>query len=114
MNCQIRGLTSIRKGLGKDHIPFLVNLTSIIAPENVSGGVKVERRKSPKRYFYKKKIFFFQIRRGPNPEGSCFHKTGGVQIRRGLIFPISEGSQSGGVLYLLTQRGPNPEGSKFC
>ena len=63
-----------------------------------SGGVKI----------------FFQIRRGPNPEGSCFHKTGGVPIRRGLIFTISEGSQSGGVLYLLTHRGPNPEGSQFC
>ena len=43
---------------------------------------------------------FFQFRRGPSPEGSCFHKTGGVPIR--------------GVLYLLTQRGPSPEGSKFC
>ena len=39
MNCQIRGLTSIRKGLGKDHIPFLVNSNSIIASENLSGGV---------------------------------------------------------------------------
>ena len=121
MNSQIRGLTSIRKGLGKDRIPFLVNLKSIIASENVSGGVQVERRKSPKSYFYKRRglpirrgPIFFQIRRGPNPEGSCFHKTGGVPIRRGLIFTISEGSQSGGVLYLLTHRGPNPEGSQFC
>ena len=30
------------------------------------------------------------------------------------MFPNSEGSQSGGVLHLLTQRGPNPEGSQFC
>ena len=42
----------------------------------------------------------FQFRRGPSPEGSFFHKTGGVPIRRGLIFANSE--------------GPNPEGSKFC
>ena len=39
--------------------------------------------------------------RAPNPEGS-------------KIFQISEGSESGGVLYLLTQRGPNPEGSYIC
>ena len=39
VNCQIRGLTSIRKGLGKDHITFLVATNSIIASENVSGGV---------------------------------------------------------------------------
>ena len=39
VNCQIRGLTSTRKGLGKDHIPFLVDTKSIIASENVSGGV---------------------------------------------------------------------------
>ena len=46
------------------------------------------------------KIFFFLIRR--------------VRIRRGLIFATSEGSQSGWVLYLLTQSASNPEGSKFC
>ena len=45
------------------------------------------------------------------PEGSQF---GGVRIRRGPIFANSKRSQSGGVLYLLTQRGSNPEGSKFC
>ena len=39
VNCQIRGLTSIRRGLGKEHIPFPVNLNSIIASQNVSGGV---------------------------------------------------------------------------
>ena len=41
----------------------------------------------------------FQSQRGPNPEGSLFHKTGGVRIRRGLIVANSEGS--------------NPEGSIF-
>ena len=45
-NCQIRGLTSIRKGLGKDHIPVLVDSNSIIASENVSGGVYVENQGS--------------------------------------------------------------------
>ena len=60
---------------------------------------------------------FFLIRRGPNPEGSCFHKTGGVSIRRGLIFANPEGSQTGGVSILPIRRGPifaNPEGYCFC
>ena len=35
-------------------------------------------------------------------------------MRRYLVFTKPEGSQSGGVLYLLTHWGPNPEGSKFC
>ena len=48
---------------------------------------------------------FFHIQRGPNPEGSCFHKTGGVPIRRDCIFAKSEGSQSGGVLFLPIRRG---------
>ena len=39
VNCQIRGSTSLRKGLGKHYIPFLVNLKSKIASENVSGRV---------------------------------------------------------------------------
>ena len=50
----------------------------------------------------------FQFRRGPNPEGSCFHKTGGVPIRRGLNFDNPEGSyfcQSGRVLFLPIRRG---------
>ena len=55
-----------------------------------------------------------QNQRAPNPEGSKIFKFGGVPNRRGPNFSNSEGSQSGGVLYLLTQRGPNPEGSKFC
>ena len=124
MNCQIRGLTSTRKGIGKDHIPFLVNSNS-----------KKHWRTYPEGYSLKimevsKKLFlqngrgpnqegskFFLIRRGPNPEGSCFHKTGGVPIRRGLIFTIPEGSQSGGVSILPIRKGPtfaNPEGYCFC
>ena len=55
-----------------------------------------------------------QNQRAPNQEGSKLFKFGGVPIRRGLVFTKPEGSQSGGVLYLLTQRGPNPDGSKFC
>ena len=35
VNCKIRGLTSIRNVLGKDHIHFLVDTKSIIALENV-------------------------------------------------------------------------------
>ena len=60
---------------------------------------------------------FFLILRGPNPEGSCFHKTGGVPIRKGLLFANPEGSQSGGDLILPVREGPvfaNPEGYCFC
>ena len=56
---------------------------------------------------------FFQIRRGPNPEGFCFHKTGGVAIWSDHLFANSEGSQSGGVSILPMRKGPifaNPEG----
>ena len=48
----------------------------------------------------------------PDSEGSCFHKTGGVPIRRGLNFANPEGSyfcQSGEVLFFF-----NPEGYYFC
>ena len=89
VNCQIRGLTSIRKGQGKDHIPFLVDTNIIIASENVSGGVQVGNQGS-----FRKTIF-------AKPEGS---QTGGVQT-----FPDSEGSK-----FFLIRRGPNPEGSYFC
>ena len=54
---------------------------------------------------------FFLIRRGPNPKRSCFHKNGGVPIRRGLNFADPDGSyfcQSGGVLFFV-----NPEGYYF-
>ena len=94
MNCQIRGLTSIRKGLGKDHIPFLVDTNSIIASESLSGGVYVENQGNLRKANFTK------------PEGS---QSGGVQI-----FPDSEGSQSGGVLFSQNWRGLNPEGSQFC
>ena len=86
MNCQIRGVTSIRKGQRKDHIPFLLNTDSIIASENVSGGVQVENQGSLGKVILK------------NPEGS---QSGGVQI-----FPNSEGSQYGGVSILPIWRGP--------
>ena len=39
VNCQISALTSIRRGLGKDPIPFPVNSSSIKVTQNVSGGV---------------------------------------------------------------------------
>ena len=42
MNGQIRGLASIRKGLGKENTPFLVSSNGIIASENVSGTVSGE------------------------------------------------------------------------
>ena len=90
MNCQIRGLASIRKGLGIENTPFLVSSNSIIASENVSGMVS-------------------------GPEGSCFCQSGGV-----LFFANPEGSQfceSGRVLILPIRNGPvfaNPEGSCFC
>ena len=107
MNCQIRGLISIRKGLGKDHIPFLVNSNSIIAWENVSGEVQIEIQKIFENVLLQNQRApnpegskFFPIQRGANLEGSCFHRTGGVPIRRGLIFSNSEGSQSGGVSIL--------------
>ena len=109
MNCQIRGLTSIRKGLGKDHIPFPADTKSIIASVNVSGEVYVENQGSLRKAIFTNpegsqsggvKITSFLIPRGPNPEG--------------LVFTKPEGSQSGGVLHLLTQRGPKPEGFQFC
>ena len=100
MNCQITGLTSIRKGLRKDHITFLVDTNSTIASENVSGGVYVGNQGSLGKAIFTK------------PEAS---QSGGVQI-----FPNSEGSQSGGVLFSQNRRGPirrdltfaKPEGSQ--
>ena len=72
VNCQIRGLTSIRKGLRKDDTPFLVSSNSIIALENVSGRVSGENFKSPHEAF--------------------FYKSGGVPIRWGPVFTNPEGS----------------------
>ena len=103
VNCQIRGLTSIRKGQGKDHIPFLVNTDSITASENVSGGVQFKNRRSLRKAIFTK------------PEG---FQSGRVQhFPRGLTFANPEGSQSGGVSILLIWRGPifaNVEGYCFC
>ena len=123
MNGQIRGLTSIRKGQGKDHLPFLVDTNSIKASENVSGGVQVENQGSLRKAIFTKPegshsggVRLYPNRRGPNPEGSSFHKTGGVLIRRDLTFAKPEGSQSGGVSMLPIRRGPNfanPEGYCF-
>ena len=90
MNCQIRGLASIRKGLGTENTPFLVGSYSIIASENVSGRVSGENFKSPGKAIF------------ANPEGSQFGQSGGVPIlpiRRGPVFANPDGScvcQSGG------------------
>ena len=112
VNCQIRSLTSIRKGLGKAETHFIVNSNSIKASEKIS------------------EKLFLQTRRGPNPERSYFCQSGGVlilPIRRGPNFSNPEGSsfcqsggsyfcQSGGVPILPIQKGllfANPEGSCF-
>ena len=42
VNCQIKGLASIRKGLGKKITPFLASKNNIIASQNVSGSVSGE------------------------------------------------------------------------
>ena len=124
MNRQIRVLTSIRKGLGKDETPLLVNSNSIKASEIVSGRVSGENlKKFPRGYFYKPGGV--PIRRGPNfanPEWFQFCQSGGVPflpIRRSTNFANTEGShfcQSGRVSFLPIRRGPifaNPEGSLF-
>ena len=108
MNCQIRGLTSIRKDLGKDHIPFLVDTNSIIVSENKGYRLKIKEVSEK---------LFLQNRSAPSPEGSCFYKTGEVPIRRGLTFANPEGSQTGGVSTVPIRRGPifaNLEGYCFC
>ena len=46
VNCQIRGLASIRKGLGKENTSFLVSSNSIIASESVSKMVSGENFES--------------------------------------------------------------------
>ena len=137
---QIRGLTSIRKGLREDDTPFLVCSNSIITSENVSGRVSGENLESPRETIFTNPegshsggVPILPIRRCPNfanPEVSQFCQSGGVpilQIRRGAIFANPEGSkfcqsggvqffQSGGVLFLPIRRGPifvNPEGYFF-
>ena len=96
MNCQIRGLTAIRKGLGKEDTTFLVISNSIITSENVSGRVSVEDLESLREAIFS------------NPEGS---QSGGVSIlpiRRGLIFANLQGRNPEGLNF------DNPEGSYFC
>ena len=123
MNCQIRGLTSIRKGLGKDRIPFLVDTNSILASGNVCGGYRLKIKEVSDQLFLQNRrgsnpegSKFFLIPRGPNPKRSYFHKTGGVPIRRDLTLANPKGSESGGVSILPIRRGPifaNPEGYCF-
>ena len=80
--------------------------------EEISEKLFLQNRRAPNPEGSK----FFLIRRGPNLEGSCFHKTGGVPIRRGHTFANPEGSQSGGVSVLPIRKGPtfaSPEGYCF-
>ena len=133
MNCQIRGVASIRKGLGKEHTPFLVSSKSIIASENVSGRVSSESFGSLWKAIFTKPegsqsggVPILPIRKGPNfasPEGSQFCQSGRVPIlpiRRGTVFANPEGyysCQPGGVLFLPIRRGlvfANPEETCFC
>ena len=119
VNCQIKGLASIRKGLWTENTPCLVSSYSIISSANVSGRVSGENFKSLGKTI-------LPILRGPNfanPERSCFCQSGGVTIlpiQRGSNFANPEGSQfrqSGEVPILSIRRGPifaNPEGSQFC
>ena len=141
VNSQIRGLTSIRKGLREDDTPILVSSNCIIASENVSGRVSGENLENPREAIFTKPegsqsggVPILPIRRAPNfanPKGSFFCQSGGVSILpigSGLIFANPEGSkfcqsggvhicQSGGVLFLPIRRClvfTNPEGSYFC
>ena len=128
MNCQIRGLASIRKGLGTENTPFLVSFYSIIASENVFGRELSENFKSPGKAIFTnggfpirkgpkfcqsggvpilpiRRVLFLPIRKSPifaNPEGYYFCQTEGVlflPIRRGTVF-----CQSGGVPILPIRR----------
>ena len=133
VNCQIRGLASIPKGLGKEHTPFLFSSNSIIASENVSGRVSGESFGIIWKAIFTKpegsqsgRVPILPIRRDPNfadPEGSQFCQSGGVlffPFRRGTIFANPEGYyfwQSGGLLFLpirMVLFFANPEGSCFC
>ena len=76
--------------------------------KEVSEKLILQNRRGPNK--------FFLNRRGLNPEGSYFHKTGGVPILRELTLANPEGSQTGGVSILPIRRGPifgNPEGYCF-
>ena len=140
VNCQIRGLASIRKGLGTENTPFLVSSYRRTYPEWYR--VKILKA-SEKVFFQSGGVPILPILKGPvfaPPEGSQFCQSGGVPtlpIRRGPNFANLEGSQfcqfggvlfspirrgppicqSGRVLFLPIRRGPgfaNPEGSYFC
>ena len=140
VNCQIRGSTSIRKGLREEDTPFLVSSNSIIASENVSGRVSGENLESLREAVFTNPegsqsggVPILPIRSGPNfanPEGSHFGQSEGVPIlpiRSGPNFANPEGShfgqsggvsfcQSGSVQILPIRRGPvftNPEGYCF-
>ena len=111
MNCLVRGLASIRKGLGTENTHFLVSSYSIIASANVSGRIPGEKFRIPGKAIF------------ANPEGSQFCQSGGVPImpiRKGPNFANPEGScfcQSGRVLLLPIRRGrnfANPEGPNFA
>ena len=119
VNCQIRGLASIRKGLGTENTPFLVSSYRRIASGDVSRRVSEEIFKSPGKAIFANPLGYcfcqsgrvpvLPIRRGPvfaNPEGSCFCQSGRVHF-----------SQSVGVLFLPIRRGPvfaKTEGSQIC
>ena len=124
VNCQIRGLASIRKELGKENTPLLVSSNSIIASEKVSGKHIAERDEGYRVKFLKvSEKLFLQTRRG-----SQSGRVPILPILRGLIFANPEGSyfrQSGRVPILPIRKGPilpirrglvfaNPEGSCFC
>ena len=101
MSCQIRGLTSFRKGLGKDVTPFLVYSNSIKASENVSGRVSGENLDSLREAIFTNPegsqsggVLFLSIPRGPN-----FANVKGSQSERVLFLPIR------GVLFLSIRRG---------
>ena len=132
VNCQIRGLASIRKGLGTENTSFLVSSYRRTYPEWYR--VKI-LKVSEKVFFQSGGVPILPILKGPvfaNPEGSQFCQSGGVPtlpIRRGPNFANLEGSQFcqfGGVLFSPIRRGPpilpirkgaifaNPEGSWFC
>ena len=119
VNCQIRGLTSIRKRLRKDDTLFLVSSDSIIASENVSGRVSGENLKNSREAIFTNPEGspILRIRSGPNfanPEGSNFANPEGSYCCQSVGVPILPSRR---VLFLTIQRGPfftNPEGSHFA
>ena len=99
MNCHVRGLASIGKGLGTKNTPFLVSSNSIIESGNVSGRLLGENFKVSEK-------LFLQTRRGPNREGSQIGQSGRV-----IILPIRKGSKFAN---LEVPVFANPKGSLFC